>query len=103
MSAHLAVISIGTNSTRVLLADCSAARPHVALARSIGTRLGEGLGEHGAIGEQPMERTLEAIRNHLRAVRGHYLRLYVIATSAVRRASNIELLRDPRRNFEVNR
>ncbi|NNM98697.1 MAG: hypothetical protein HKL91_02725 [Candidatus Eremiobacteraeota bacterium] len=88
MSGYLAVISIGTNSTRVLLADAHDGRPHVAVERSIGTRLGEGVGESGMLGEEPMERTLEAVRVHAGSVRGHYLRLYAIATSAVRRATN---------------
>lgn len=88
MSKHFAVISVGTNSTRVLLADMVPERPHVDLARSIGTRVGEGLRETGMLGEEPMRRTLDAVKTHLRAVRGHYLRLYVIATSAMRRASN---------------
>ena len=91
MSGYLAVISIGTNSTRVLLADAPEGRPHVALERSIGTRLGEGVGESGMLGEEPMERTLEAVRVHVGSVRGHYLRLYAIATSAVRRATNREV------------
>ncbi|NNM93149.1 MAG: hypothetical protein HKL92_07395 [Candidatus Eremiobacteraeota bacterium] len=88
MSGYLAVISIGTNSTRVLLADAPEGRPHVAVERSIGTRLGEGIGESGMLAEEPMERTLEAVRVHAGSVRGHYLRLYAIATSAVRRATN---------------
>ncbi len=90
MSEYLAVISIGTNSTRVLLAEAIDGRPHVAVERSIGTRLGEGIGESGMLGEEPMERTLEAVRVHVGSVRGHYLRLYAIATSAVRRATNRE-------------
>ena len=40
------------------------------------------------LGEEPMERTLEAVRVHVGSVRGHYVRLYAIATSAVRRATN---------------
>jgi exopolyphosphatase / guanosine-5'-triphosphate,3'-diphosphate pyrophosphatase len=90
MSRHSAVISVGTNSTRVLLADVTGDVARVALARSIGTRIGEGLKERGALGEEPMQRTLEAVRNHLRAIRGHYLRLFTIATSALRRADNGE-------------
>jgi len=62
--------------------------PHVDLANSIGTRVGEGLRERGSLGEEPMRRTLDAVKLHLRAVRGHYLRLFVIATSALRRAEN---------------
>jgi exopolyphosphatase/guanosine-5'-triphosphate,3'-diphosphate pyrophosphatase len=94
LSKHWAVISIGTNSTRVLLADMAPELPHVDLSRSIGTRIGEGLRERGALGDEPMARTLEAVRDHFRAVRGHYVRLYAIATSAVRRADNGDIFRE---------
>jgi exopolyphosphatase/guanosine-5'-triphosphate,3'-diphosphate pyrophosphatase len=90
VSKHCAVISIGTNSTRVLLADMAPELPHIDLARSIGTRIGEGLRERGHLGDEPMERTLDAVRQHLRAVRGHYVRLFAIATSALRRADNAD-------------
>jgi exopolyphosphatase/guanosine-5'-triphosphate,3'-diphosphate pyrophosphatase len=90
VSRHFAVISIGTNSTRVLLADMAPEIPHVDLALSIGTRIGEGLGERGALGIEPMRRTLDAVRSHFRAVRGHYVRIFAIATSALRRAENGE-------------
>ncbi len=36
--------------------------PRVELARSIGTRVGEGLGDGGHLGDEPMQRTLEARR-----------------------------------------
>lgn len=88
MSKHYAVVSIGTNSTRVLLADVAPDVPHIDLAQSVGTRIGEGLGQSGHLQEEPMQRTLDAIRAHMRAVRGHYVRLFAIATSAVRRADN---------------
>jgi exopolyphosphatase/guanosine-5'-triphosphate,3'-diphosphate pyrophosphatase len=88
LSKHYAVISVGTNSTRILLADVAPAIPHVDLARSIGTRIGEGLGQSGALGEEPMRRTIDAMRSLQRAVRGHYVRLFAVATSAVRRATN---------------
>lgn len=85
---HWAIISIGTNSTRALVADMQSDAPRIELSRSIGTRLGEGLRERGHLGEEPVARTFEAIRDHFRAIRGHYVRLYAIATSAVRRADN---------------
>jgi exopolyphosphatase/guanosine-5'-triphosphate,3'-diphosphate pyrophosphatase len=88
LSKHYAVISVGTNSTRVVLADVAPEMPHVDLARSIGTRIGEGLGQRGRIGDEPMRRTLDAIRQLQRAVRGHYVRIIALATSAVRRAEN---------------
>jgi exopolyphosphatase/guanosine-5'-triphosphate,3'-diphosphate pyrophosphatase len=62
----------------------------VELARSIGTRLGEGLGERGRLADEPMQRTLDALAQLARAVRGHYVRLFAIGTSALRRAENGE-------------
>ena len=88
MSKRYAIVSIGTNSTRLLLADVAFENPRIELARSTGTRLGEGLGERGRLGEEPMQRTLDAIAQLARAVRGHYVRLFAVATSALRRAEN---------------
>lgn len=88
MSKHWAILSVGTNSTRVLLADMALDVPRIEVARSIGTRLGEGLRDSGHLGDEPMKRTLEALRDHHKSIRGHYIRLYAIATSAVRRADN---------------
>ncbi len=58
--------------------------------RSIGTRIGEGLGERGRLGDEPMQRTLDAIGAAARAIRGHYVRMFAIGTSALRRADNGE-------------
>ena len=88
MSKRFAIVSVGTNSTRLLLADVAPAIPRTQTARSVGTRLGEGLGEQGRLGDEPMQRTLEAIGQFQREVKGHYIRLFAVATSALRRAEN---------------
>ncbi len=90
MSRRYAIISVGTNSTRALLADVELETPRVEFARSIGTRIGEGLGERGRLGDEPMQRTLDAVAQLARAMRGHYVRMFAIATSALRRADNGE-------------
>ena len=90
MSRRYAIVSIGTNSTRALLADVAPENPRVELVRSIGTRIGEGLGERGRLGDEPMQRTLDALAQHQRSVRGHYVRLFAVATSALRRAENTD-------------
>lgn len=90
MSKRYAIVSIGTNSTRLLLADVEPERPRVEVVRSTGTRIGEGLGERGRLGDEPMARTLDAIAQHARAAKGHYVRLFVVGTSALRRAENGE-------------
>ena len=90
MSKRYAILSIGTNSTRALLADVAPDNPRIERARSIGTRIGEGLGERGRLGDEPMQRTLDAVAQLARALRGHYVRLFAVGTSALRRAENGE-------------
>jgi exopolyphosphatase/guanosine-5'-triphosphate,3'-diphosphate pyrophosphatase len=83
-----AVISIGTNSTRMLMADLRGRPPHTILARSIGTRIGEGLREHGVLSDAAIGRTLNAVRAHFQAIEGRARGIFAIATSALRRADN---------------
>jgi exopolyphosphatase/guanosine-5'-triphosphate,3'-diphosphate pyrophosphatase len=90
LSKRYAIVSIGTNSTRLVLADVEPDDPRIELVRAVGTRIGEGLGEHGRLGDEPMQRTLDAIGQFQRAIRGHYVRLFAVATSALRRAENGE-------------
>ena len=90
MSGRYGIISVGTNSARLLLADVSGDLPRVALARTVGTRIGAGIGDRGHLGEEPARRTLDAIAQFHREIRGRYVRLFAIATSALRRADNGE-------------
>jgi exopolyphosphatase/guanosine-5'-triphosphate,3'-diphosphate pyrophosphatase len=85
---HRAVISIGTNSTRALLAAFDADASAIVWQRSIGTRIGEGLRESGHLGELPMRRTLDAVGEYVRELRGRADSIVAIATSALRRAEN---------------
>lgn len=82
------VVSIGTNSTRALGARIGG-KPEILLTRSTGTRIGEGLRESGVLQREAMERTLEAAREHVHALREFTSEpLHTIATSALRRAAN---------------
>ncbi len=90
VTERFAVLSVGTNSTRMLLADMRPQIPHVVLARTIGTRIGEGLGERGELGEEPMARTLVALREYANGVRNRCAKILVVATDALRRAENAE-------------
>lgn len=82
-----AVISIGTNSTRALVAELNG-KVDVLLRRSTGTRIGEGLKETGRLAAEPMQRTLDAVRDHMSAVCALTDDICAIATSALRRAEN---------------
>jgi exopolyphosphatase/guanosine-5'-triphosphate,3'-diphosphate pyrophosphatase len=78
------LISIGTNSTRLLILEGDA----VATAQSLGTRLGRGLDAGGKLDPQARELTLETIRAYMADVRARRAPVDVIATSALRRADD---------------
>lgn len=83
-SSARGLISIGTNSTRLLVLDGDA----VADAQSVGTRLGRGLGPGGKLDAVARERTLETVRGYVAALRARRATIDVIATSALRRADD---------------
>lgn len=93
-----AVLSVGTNSTRGLLAAYDRDGIRVPFARSIGTRIGEGLGRRGDLRPEAIARTLRALERLHRELAGRYDRLWAVTTSAVRRADNaavfLELVRE---------
>lgn len=86
---HHAVVSIGTNSTRVLVVERNdAGKLAPVLHRSIGTRLGANLKEHGPLDPEGVARTLAVVEEYAGDLRAYETTLGAIATSAMRRASN---------------
>ena len=88
---RVAVIDIGTNSTRLLIADVenqSGVRAlHTAL---VTTRLGEGIGQARLL-PPAIDRTLAAVEDYLAIIsRWRVERIIAVATSAVRDAVNRE-------------
>jgi exopolyphosphatase/guanosine-5'-triphosphate,3'-diphosphate pyrophosphatase len=82
-----ALVSIGTNSTRLLVLD-GALR---VASESRGTRIGTGIGVTGAIDPAARDRTLEAVDDYLRISRTRgAMQIDAIATSGLRRASDGE-------------
>jgi exopolyphosphatase/guanosine-5'-triphosphate,3'-diphosphate pyrophosphatase len=99
---RVAAVDIGTNSTRLLVADVTAGRLATELARrSIVTRLGEGVDGTGRLSDEAIGRVLDACA----AYRGEIDRLgaervVAVLTSAVRDAANGDRFRDElRRRF----
>lgn len=79
-----ALISIGTNSTRLLVLDDG----ETLAAESRGTRLGTGLQATGRLDPAARERTLAAVADYMEVVRRHRAGIACIATSAMRRAAD---------------
>jgi len=85
------VVDIGTNSTRLLVADVDPATRTLGEVerRSIVTRLGEGVDGTGALGDAPMERVFAALAEYAAAIAEHGATATIaVMTSAVRDAAN---------------
>lgn len=86
---RVGVVDIGTNSTRLLVADVTAGSVQELDRRSIVTRLGEGVDATGRLGEEPIGRVLAALDQYRRALDEHGCDAVTgVLTSAVRDAEN---------------
>jgi exopolyphosphatase/guanosine-5'-triphosphate,3'-diphosphate pyrophosphatase len=86
---RVAVVDIGTNSTRLLVADVGAGGLEEIERRSIVTRLGEGVDATGALGEVPQQRVFGVLEEYGAIIDAAGAeRRTVVMTSAVRDASN---------------
>ena len=88
---RVAVVDVGSNSTRLLVADVDADDDGVRELerRSIVTRLGEGVDATGTLGDAPRERVFTALEEYAAAIAEHgATATTAVLTSAVRDASN---------------
>ena len=87
--SRVAVVDIGTNSTRLLVAEVDGGALTELRRESIVTRLGEGVEATGRLGEEPMQRVFAALDGYAEAIDdlGADVRTAVM-TSAVRDAAN---------------
>jgi exopolyphosphatase / guanosine-5'-triphosphate,3'-diphosphate pyrophosphatase len=87
---RIAVVDIGTNSTRLLVCAVENQRVTDELdRRSIVTRLGAGVDADGRLGQEAMERVFKVLEEYRRAIDSHHAdRSIGVLTSAVREAAN---------------
>lgn len=88
---RVAVVDIGSNSTRLLIAEVEACSGRIeeVLRRSRVTRLGDGLDAHGALSEQAIARVLDTLADYRRAIDEHDCEANLaVLTAAVREAHN---------------
>lgn len=84
-----AVIDIGTNSTRLMIADVSKETVHCTQKRLETTRLGEGISQNTRLKELPMRRTAEAAAHFAQVAKtAGAEQIHIYATAAVREAEN---------------
>jgi exopolyphosphatase/guanosine-5'-triphosphate,3'-diphosphate pyrophosphatase len=88
-AVRVAVIDIGTNSTRLLVADVTGTTVEAIDRRTRVTRLGRGVDHSGRLSSEAIEAVCETVSDYVEAIAGHGVETTsVIATSAVRDAGN---------------
>jgi exopolyphosphatase/guanosine-5'-triphosphate,3'-diphosphate pyrophosphatase len=87
---RVAVVDIGTNSTRLFIADVARDGRLTQLVReSIVTRLGEGVDASGRLAEEPMRRVFDTLAHYRAQIDDHGAGVTTaVLTSAVRDAAN---------------
>src|SRR5205085_8014616 len=100
---RVAVIDLGTNSTRLLVADVDGGRVREIERRTAITRLGEGVDSSGKLADGAMERVFETVAGYRELIDRHGAEdVVALATSAVRDSSNGDEFRaDLRDRFAV--
>src|SRR4051812_2172542 len=101
---RVGVVDIGTNSTRLLIADVDANNVTVRDRDSIVTRLGQGVDATGELADEAMERVRTTLAQYRERLDQHKTQRDVaVLTSAVRDASNGEaFLREMRERFRLD-
>ena len=88
---RIAVVDLGTNSTRLLIADIADRRVEELERRTEVTRLGEGVDSAGRLAAPAMMRVVETVESFRALIDEHgATRIVGVATSAVRDAKNGE-------------
>jgi exopolyphosphatase / guanosine-5'-triphosphate,3'-diphosphate pyrophosphatase len=91
----VAVVDIGTNSTRLLIAEVRDGVVDELDRRTTVTRLGEGLEASGHLSDAAMGRVSDALASYREAIDSHGVeRVVAVATSAMRDAANGPDFRD---------
>ena len=91
---RVAVVDLGTNSTRLLVADVEGGAVRELDRRTNVTRLGEGVDASGRLADAAMQRVLETVAAYRESIDAHGAQTVVaVATSAMRDAANGDELR----------
>src|SRR3954452_21005751 len=91
VAGRIAVIDMGTNSTRLLVAEVHDGAVEELERRTEITRLGEGVDASGRLSDEAMDRVFQTLAEYRELIDRHGAeKVVAVATSAVRDADNGE-------------
>src|SRR3954449_10559264 len=95
LAGRIAVIDLGTNSSRLLVAEVENGSVRELARETEITRLGEGVDSSGRLSDEAMERVFEVLARYREEIdRQGAGKIVAVATSAVRDAANGEEFRE---------
>lgn len=99
----IAALDLGSNSTRLLIADVSEEKFNVVVRTHVVTKMAESLEEKGYISNEAIKRVIKTLKTFLKQIKKHEVtEVFAIGTAAMRDSSNSDAIIDEiRRKLDI--
>ena len=91
----IAALDLGSNSTRLLIADVSEEKFNTLERSHVVTKMAEGLEENGFISDEARKRVIKTLKTFLKLIKKHeVVEVFAVGTAAMRDSSNADEFTD---------
>ena len=99
----IAALDLGSNSTRLLIADVSGEKFNTLERLHVVTKMAEGLEENGFISDEARKRVIKTLKTFLKKIKKHdVVEVFAVGTAAMRDSSNTdEFIDEIRRKLDI--
>ena len=99
----IAALDLGSNSTRLLIADISGEKFNTLEKSHVVTKMAEGLEENGFISDEAKKRVIKTLKTFLKKIKKHeVVEVFAVGTAAMRDSSNTdEFIDEIRRKLDI--
>ena len=99
----IAALDLGSNSTRLLIADISGEKFNTLERSHVVTKMAEGLEENGFISDEAKKRVIKTLKTFLKKIKKHeVVEVFAVGTAAMRDSSNTdEFIDEIRRKLDI--
>ena len=99
----IAAIDLGSNSTRLLIADILGEEFHILEKSHVVTKMAEGLEENGFISDDSRKRVIKTLKTFLKQIKKHEVsQVFAVGTAAMRDSTNTnEFIDEIKRKIDI--
>ncbi len=99
----IAALDLGSNSTRLLIADVSGEKFNTLERLHVVTKMAEGLEENGFISDEAKKRVIKTLKTFLKKIKKHeVVEVFAVGTAALRDSTNTdEFIDEIRRKLDI--